>query len=86
MTTTIAFARRAILKKDGFPDIRIELTQSSRFGFTLTEDGKAYAYWPKYSPEQLKTGDCAPRSLDQVWQNCIQRFPGYTISDVEEAS
>jgi hypothetical protein len=82
-----AFARRAVLKKQGFPDIRFELHSNGAASFTIFENGKQVGvFWKTVSPHKAMWGKDTPMSLEEAFQRCAaQRFPDYTVMDLEEA-
>jgi hypothetical protein len=67
-----AFALRAILKKDGSPDIRFEMHRTSSFDFSMIEDGMPTGVsWIGLSPEQALRGSGPARmQLHDAWQRC----------------
>jgi len=79
--------RRTTLTKKGSPDISLELRQTEQGGFSYAENGKWGVTWPKYSPEQLMSGDTPRRTLDEVWKslvdNYLAKYPGYSTTVVE---
>jgi hypothetical protein len=86
MSGTLAL--RAVLKKEGSPNIRFELYRDSRFDFTTIENGKAGALWRGFSPQELISGNCpSAMTIQDAWQSCmVKRFPDYVATDMEELS
>ncbi len=52
--------------------------------FTVTEDGKSSATWPKYTPQQVASGNMRPMTLDGVWQGIQEKYAGYTVTDEQD--
>jgi hypothetical protein len=80
-----AIGRRAILKKDGCADIKVEVQQRERGSFSFAENGVWGAMWPKYTPQQAMSGNTAPMTLESAWESIVSRYPGYSASAVEDA-
>jgi hypothetical protein len=79
-----AIGRRAVLKKQGSRDVRVSVEQSGQGTFTATENGVSSAIWPKYSPEQLKSGNNPEMTLDRAWQTVLAKYPDYEVIALEE--
>ena len=78
-----AFGRRAILKKTGSPDIRIEVRRNSAFDFSTVEDGiPTGPVLRKFSPRELMSGvGPAPMTIDDAWRVFLSKFPHYSETD-----
>jgi hypothetical protein len=76
--------RRTILKKSGSPDISVEVYGTDGGEFSTIVDGKAGVIWPNYSPEQLKSGNTPPRTLDDAWCTLLSQYPDYSVGVVED--
>ena len=79
-----AIGRRAVLKKQGSPDVRVSVEQSGQGTFTVTENGVVGAMWPKYSPDQLKSGNTPQMTLEDAWQKVLAKYPDYEVTGAEE--
>jgi hypothetical protein len=77
--------RRAILKREGEPDISLEVRQTEEGGFSFAVDGKWGVMWPSYTPQQLKTGDTHQMTLGGAWQSLLSKYPSYTVTAPEDA-
>jgi hypothetical protein len=82
---SIIIGRRAVLTKQGSPDVRVQVSSMNGGGFTVTENGKSSALWPKYTPRQLQTGDTPPMTLDDAWRHLLSKYPDYTVTAEENA-
>jgi hypothetical protein len=82
----IISARRAILKKDGSPDIQFELHRTG-FDFAIIENGRNVGvFWRALTPEEAKTGSSRPLTIDEGWTASLsKRFPGYEVTNIEDA-
>lgn len=82
---TVAIGRRATFKKAGCPDIKVELHAMEGGGaFTVTENGKSSATWPKYTPQELISGSARSVTLDSVWQGIREKYADYTVTDEQD--
>lgn len=81
-------ALRAILQKDGSPDIRFELRRDSSLDFSVFENGiPTGVFWVELTPQQAMSGEPAYITLHDAWQRCLtKRFPGYTVTALEEGT
>jgi hypothetical protein len=81
-----AVALRAVLKKEGCPDVRFELRRNSAYDYTIVENGKVSALWWTLSRQQaLSGGSAGPAGLAETWERCMtKRFPGYAVTELEE--
>jgi hypothetical protein len=78
-------ARRAILKKPGHPDVRVEVSAlQGGGGFGITVDGKSGVVWPRYTPQQCISGNTPPMTLDGEWQKLLDKYSDYTPTAVED--
>ena len=77
--------RRTILKKDGSPDISVEVSGRDGGTFSTLVNGEAGVIWPKYSPEQLMSGNTPPMTLDDAWRTLLSKYPDYSVGVVEDA-
>ena len=82
---TAAIGRRATFKKTGCPAIKVEVSTMQGGGtFTVTENGKSSATWPRYTPQQLMNGDTRPMTLDDVWRRLREeKYSDYALTDEE---
>jgi hypothetical protein len=84
---THASALRAILKKDGEADIRLEVRRRSEFDFEVLENGNPVkAAWRALSPQEAISGTAKPLTLQQAWENSVSQFPDYAVTNLEELS
>jgi hypothetical protein len=80
---SIIVGRRAVLTKQGSPDIRVQVSAIGGVGaFEISENGRSRVVWPKYTPEQLKSGDTAPMTLDGEWKKLLDGYPDYKVARV----
>jgi hypothetical protein len=84
MMPRIIGGRRAVLKKDGSPDVSIVVLQHENGAFEVVIDGASGATWPKYTPKQLASGNTPPSTLESVWQSLLSKYPGYSVTDEQE--
>jgi len=84
MAPKIIAGRKAILKKDGCADVSVAVLQHENGSFEPIIDGVSGSTWPKYTPQQLMTGNTPPRTLESVWQSLLAKYPGYSITDEQE--
>lgn len=82
---SIIVGRRAVLTKQGSPDVRVQVSSMPGGGFTVSENGVTSAMWPKYTPRQLQTGDTPPMTLDDAWRQTLSRYSDYEVTAVEDA-
>jgi hypothetical protein len=47
-------------------------------------DGTSGVTWPKYTPQQLMTGNAPRSTLNGVWQSLMSKYPEYSITDEQE--
>jgi len=82
---------RAILKKKGEPDIRLELSRTSPVDFAIVEDGKPVGiYYRTLSPPKPGTPGLVHNdtrfSISEAFAGCLsERYPGYVATDIEVA-
>jgi hypothetical protein len=82
----VAFGRRAILKKEGADDVRVEVSRTGQANFSTIENGIATGViWARYTPEQLMKADTAPMTLDDAWRTLLSKYPDYSVTDVEDS-
>jgi len=84
MAPRIISGRRAVLKQEGSPDASVAVLQHENGGFEVVIDGRSGVSWPKYTPQQLMTGNTPPSTLESVWQSVLSKYPGYSINNEEE--
>ena len=84
MTPKIISGRKAVLKKDGSPDVSVAVVQHENGSFEVVVEGRSGVTWPKYTPQQLMTGDTPRSTLDGVWQSLMSTYPEYSITDEQE--
>jgi hypothetical protein len=81
-----AVALRAVLKKEGSPDVLFELHRN-KFDYTVVQDGRPSVMWWQLSPQQALSGaSMGSVGLAETWQRCMARFPDYVVTEMEEAS
>jgi hypothetical protein len=76
---------RAVLSKQGEPDIRFELHRISALDFSIVENGKNLGVcWRTLSkPPGLQETTFA---ISQAFEDCVgKKYPGYTVKQVEYA-
>ena len=83
---------RAVLSKQGEPDIRFELIRNSAVDFSIIENGKNVGvYWralskPPAGVPGLRSEDTHLR-ISEALEGCLaKRHPGYTAKQVEYTS
>jgi hypothetical protein len=83
---SVAFALRAVLKKEGADDVLLEIRRSSAFDFAILENGRPTGTaWKTVSPQQAMRGESSPFSLQEAWDSWVaKRFPDYTVTTLEE--
>jgi len=82
---SIIVGRRAVLTKQGSPDVRIQVSAiEGGAAFEISEDGRSRVVWPKYTPEQLKSGNTAPMTLDGEWKKLLDKYSDYTVTRVQD--
>jgi hypothetical protein len=80
-----AIGRRATFKKVGSADIKVEVQAMEGGGaFTVIDNGKSSATWPKYTPQEVKSGSARPMTLDSVWQGLREKYADYTVADEQD--
>lgn len=80
-------AMRATLTKDGCSDVDYRVVRRDGFSFEVSINGKAHAFWPRFSPQQLINGTARPFTLRQAWEHSVaQNFAGYTVTHLRELS
>lgn len=84
MEPKIISGRRAVLKRDGAPDVSLAVLQHENGSFEPIIDGMSGAHWQVYTPTQLMTGNTPRPTLDTVWNSLLAKYPGYSITEQEE--
>ncbi len=83
---------RAVLSKQGEPDIHFELVRSSAVDFSIIENGKSVGvYWrtlsrPPADVPGLQSGDTYLRTSGALEGCLAKRYPGYIVKQVQYAS
>jgi len=80
----VAFGRRAILKKEGADDVRVEVYQNGG-SFSCKLNGVDGPLWRTYSPQQLMRGDTPRMTLEDAWHSVLSKYPGYSVTEEQEA-
>jgi hypothetical protein len=83
---------RAVLSKQGEPDIHFELVRISAVDFSIIENGKSVGvYWralsrPPAGVPGLRNEDTKLRTSEALEGCLAKRYPGYTAKQLEYAS
>jgi hypothetical protein len=79
------FARRAVLKSEGCPEVRLEVHRNHSPSFGIVENGKARTFWTGPTPQSAIQGTWRPLTLDQVWEKLLrEHYAGYQVTELEE--
>ena len=84
MAPKIISGRKAVLKRECSPDVSVAVLQHENGSFEVAVDGTSGVTWPKYTPQQLMTGNTPRSTLDGVWQSLMSKYPEYSITDEQE--
>ena len=84
MQRKIISGRRAVLKKAGSADVSVAVVQHDNGGFEVVIDGNSAATWPKYTPQEVMSGDTPASTLNDVWQSLLSKYPDYSVTELEE--
>jgi hypothetical protein len=81
-----AFARRAIFKKVGSPDVEVVVEQDLNGGFSIVENGAAAStILRKFSQQQVATGDGpSPITLEDAWQVVRRKLHDYSETNLQD--
>lgn len=83
-----AFRRRAVLKRAGSSDVSLEVCENADGTFSYRAnrtDGWDGVIYPKYSPEELKSGNTPPMTIDRAWATALSKYPDYEVTAAEDA-
>jgi|GEM_PF-5310136 hypothetical protein len=86
MAPKIINGRKAVLKRNGSPDVSVSVLQHENGSFEVVIDGASGASWPKYTQQQVMSGNTPPSTLESVWQSLLSKYSGYSITDEQEAA
>jgi hypothetical protein len=77
---------RAVLSKQGEPDIHFELRRIGALDFSIFENGKnAGVFWQTLSKPEPGSQDTILKT-SEAFEDCVaKRYPGYTAKQVEYA-
>jgi hypothetical protein len=82
---SIIIGRRAVLTKQGSPDVRAQVSAVEGGGaFEISESGRSMVVWPRYTPDELKSGNTPPRTLDGEWKKLLDKYLDYAVTSVED--
>jgi hypothetical protein len=81
-----AIAIRAILKKNGSPEIQFELHRTQSVDFSIVENGVPTGmFWFEITAQQAMNGTVPTHTLQEAWQACLaKRYPDYLVTNLEE--
>jgi len=84
---TMPLAIRAVLRKEGSPDVQYEVQYRDGFSFDVFANGRASAFWPRFSPQELMSGSARRFDIhDAFARSLAQNFAGHAVTNVQELS
>lgn len=78
---TKPIARRAVFTKEGSPNLSIVVSQNGEYA--VNETGGVI--WPRYTPQEMMSGNTPAMNLERAWQTVLAMYPGYLATAIEDA-